>query len=131
MRIDTDVDRVLVEIEGAEYEVAPKTVAVADALIDAAARCDGKPEYKQYLADLEVLLGADAVRRLFPDGKRENIDRMQRIHAGVLEAFEYNSRAVQEQKAQRQRESLEPMSDFLRQLSQALNAEKNGIRRIK
>ena len=131
MRIDTDVDRVLVEIEGAEYEVAPKTVAVADALIDAAARCDGKPEYKQYLADLEVLLGADAVRRLFPDGKRENIDRMERIHAGVLEAFDYNSRAVQEQKAQRQRESLEPMSDFLRQLAQALNAEKNGIRRIK
>lgn len=131
MRIDTDVDRVLVEIEGAEYEVAPKTVAVADALIDAAARCDGKPEYKQYLADLEVLLGADAVRRLFPDGKRENIDRMQRIHAGVLDAFEYNSRAVQEHAAQRQRESLEPMSDFLRQLAQALNAEKNGIRRIK
>lgn len=131
MRIDTDVDRVLVEIEGAEYEVAPKTVAVADALIDAAARCDGKPEYKQYLADLEVLLGADAVRRLFPDGKRENIDRMQRIHAGVLDAFEYNSRAVQEHVAQRQRESLEPMSDFLRQLAQALNAEKNGIRRIK
>lgn len=131
MRIDTDVDRVLVEIEGAEYEVAPKTVAVADALIDAAARCDGKPEYKQYLADLEVLLGADAVRRLFQDGKRENIDRMQRIHAGVLEAFDYNNRAVQEQKAQRQRESLEPMSDFLRQLAQALNAEKNGIRRIK
>ena len=131
MRIDTDVDRVLVEIEGAEYEVAPKTVAVADALIDAAARCDGKPEYRLWLAELEVLLGADAVRRLFPDGKRENIDRMQRIHAGVLEAFDYNSRAVQEQKAQRQREALEPMSDFLRQLAQALNAEKNGIRRIK
>lgn len=131
MRIDTDIERVRIEIEGEEYEVAPKTVAVADALIDAAARCDGKPEYKQYLADLEVLLGADAVRRLFPDGKRENIDRMQRIHAGVLEAFDYNNRAVQEQKAQRQRESLEPMSDFLRQLAQALNAEKNGIRRIK
>ena len=131
MRIDTDIERVRIEIEGEEYEVAPKTVAVADALIDAAARCDGKPEYKQYLADLEVLLGADAVRRLFPDGKRENIDRMQRIHAGVLEAFDYNSRAVQEQKAQRQRESLEPMSDFLRQLAQVLNAEKNGIRRIK
>ena len=131
MRIDTDVDRVLVEIEGAEYEVAPKTVAVADALIDAAARCDGKPEYRLWLAELEVLLGADAVRRLFPDGKRENIDRMQRIHAGVLDAFEYNSRAVQEQAAQRQREALEPMSDFLRQLAQVLNAEKNGIRRIK
>lgn len=131
MRIDTDIERVRIEIEGEEYEVAPKTVAVADALIDAAARCDGKPEYKQYLADLEVLLGADAVRRLFPDGKRENIDRMQRIHAGVLEAFDYNNRAVQEQAAQRQREALEPMSDFLRQLAQALNAEKNGIRRIK
>ena len=131
MRIDTEVDHVFVEIEGAEYEVAPKTVAVADALIDAAARCDGKPQYRLWLAELEVLLGADAVRRLFPDGKRENIDRMQRIHAGVLEAFEYNSRAVQEHAAQRQREALAPMNDFLRQLAQVMNAEKNGIRRIK
>ncbi len=131
MRIDTEVDRVFVEIEGSEYEVAEKTVAVADALIDAAARCDGKPQYRLWIAELEVLLGADAVRRLFPDGKRENIDRMQRIHAGVLEAFEYNSRAVQEHAAQRQREALAPMNDFLRQLAQAMNAEKNGIRRIK
>ena len=132
MRIDTDIERVSVEIEGEEYEVAEKTVAVADALIDAAARCDGKPQYKLWLAELEVLLGADAVRRLFPDGKRENIDRMQRIHAGVLEAFEYNSRAVLERQAQLQREALEPMTDFLRQLESALKADaKNGIRRVK
>ena len=130
MRIDTDIERVSVEIEGDEYKVAEKTVAVADALIDAAARCDGKPEYKQYLADLEVLLGADAVRRLFPDGKRENIDRMQRIHAGVLDAFDYNSRVMQDAQAERQREMLAPVSDFMRQTAQLLKMdEKKGIRR--
>lgn len=130
MRIDTDIERVSVEIEGEEYEVAEKTVAVADALIDAAARCDGKPQYKLWLAELEVLLGADAVRRLFPDGKRENIDRMQRIHVGVLEAFDYNSRVMQDAQADRQRERLAPVSDFMRQTAQLLKMdEKKGIRR--
>ena len=130
MRIDTDIERVSVEIEGEEYEVAEKTVAVADALIDAAARCDGKPQYKLWLAELEVLLGADAVRRLFPDGKRENIDRMQRIHAGVLEAFDYNSRVMQDAQADRQRERLAPVSDCMRQTAQLLKMdEKKGIRR--
>lgn len=130
MRIDTDIERVSVEIEGEEYEVAEKTVAVADALIAAAVKNAGNPDYKIWLSDLEVLLGKDAVRKLFPGGKSENMDRMERIHAGVLEAFDYNSRVMQDAQADRQRERLAPVSDFMRQTAQLLKMdEKKGIRR--
>lgn len=132
MRIDTDVDQARVEIDGEEYAVAEKTIATAEALSDAFQRCEGKPVYRLWLAELEVLLGADAMRKLFRDGKRENIDRIQRIHAGVWEAFDKNGRDVLERKAQLQRDALEPMTDFLRQLESALKADaKNGIRRGK
>lgn len=132
MRIDTDIDHVRVEIDGEEYAVAEKTIATAEALSDAAQRCEGKPVYRLWLAELEVLLGADAMRNLFHDGKRENIDRIQRIHAGVWEAFDKNGRAVLERKAQLQCAQLEPMTDYLRQLESVLRADaKNGIRRAK
>lgn len=130
MRIDTDIERMSVEIEDEVYEVAEKTVAVADALIAAAEKNADKPNYKIWMADLEVLLGKDAVRKLFPGGKNENIDRMQRIHAGVLEAFDYNSRAMQDAQVERQREMLEPVNDFMRRTAQVLKMdEKKGIRR--
>lgn len=130
MRIDTDIERMSVEIEGEEYEVAEKTVAVADALIAAAEKNADKPNYKIWMADLEVLLGKDTVRKLFPGGKNENLDRMQRIHAGVLEAFDYNSRAMQDAQVERQREMLEPVNDFMRRTAQVLKMdEKKGIRR--
>ena len=132
MRIDTDIDQVRVEIDGEEYAVAEKTIATAEALSDSFQRCEGKPVYRLWLAELEVLLGADAMRKLFRDGKRENIDRIQRIHAGVWDAFDKNGRAVLERKAQLQCEQLEPMNDFLRNLGFALKADaKSGIRRAK
>lgn len=132
MRIDTDIDQVRVEIDGDEYAVAEKTIATAEALSDAAQRCDGKPQYRLWLAELEVLLGADAVRKLFHDGKRENIDRIQRIHAGVWDAFDKNGRDVLERKAQLQCAQLAPMTDYLRQLESVLRADaKSGIRRAK
>ena len=128
MRIDTDIEQIYVEIDGERYEVAEKTVAVVDALREAVEKCEGKPEYKLWLMELEILLGADAVRRLFADGKKENIDRLERIHEGVIQSFDHNAEEVREKRMQRQRDVLEPMQDYLRQLERALKAgAKNKI----
>lgn len=128
MRIDTDIEQIYVEIDGERYEVAEKTVAVVDALREAVEKCEGKPEYKLWLMELEILLGADAVRRLFADGKKENIDRLERIHEGVIMAFDHNAQEIREKRLQRQREALEPMQDYLRQLERSLRAgAKNKI----
>lgn len=124
--IDTAVERAAVMIEGTEYPVAEKTVAVVEKLLAAQHDCAGKPEYRLWLAELEVLLGKPAVKALFRDGKRENIDRMQAIHAGVCAAFERNSDRIDRETATRRSEAfaqlaeaVEPINALLRQLEQA------------
>ena len=128
--INTEIDNVIVEIEDKEYPVTEKTVETADKLAEAAKKCAGQPEYKLWLAELEVLLGKNAVKELFNSGKKENIDRIQRIHAGVLRAFDHNADALQEEETARQQEALAPLTELLRQLANvSRNEEKKVIRR--
>ncbi len=94
-RIDTHIDRIIVEIEGQEYALAEKTVKVAEALVEARRKLRDAPEYKLWRAELKILIGKCALRRLFRSGEEENLDRMQRIHAGVLRAFEHNAELVE------------------------------------
>lgn len=131
MRINTEVDTVIVEIDGEEYPVTEKTVAVAEALDAAAKKCVGKPEYLLWKSQLEVLLGKDAVKRLFSSGKNENIDRMERIYQGVSQAFEYNSKALEAELMNDTAgalsdfsHSLAPVTEFLKQIYR-MNASDN------
>lgn len=125
-RIHADVEPVSVEIDGVEYPVAARTVAVTEALMDAQRRCKGCAEFRLWLAELEILLGRAAVRKLFRDGKRENLDRMQQIHAGVCRAFERCGNEVERQRAAERAEvwseaaaALAPVNELLRQLERA------------
>lgn len=136
-RINTEVDQIVVEIDGEEYAVAPKTVGIADQLAAARRKCDGKPEYRLWLAELEILLGKDAVKTLFVSGNDENIDRMQMIHAGVFRAFEHNADAVEAEAAERKAENMEtlvrslaPLSELLKMV-QRMQANDGGVPQIR
>ena len=128
--INTEIEKVVVEIEEKEYPVAEKTIETADKLAEAAKKCTGQPEYKLWLAELEVLIGKNAVRELFNGGKKENIDRIQRIHAGVRRAFEHNADSLHEEETARQQELLAPLTELLRQLAAVSRSEdKKVVRR--
>lgn len=118
MQINTDIERVVVQIDGAVYDVAEKTAAVADKLIEAQVKCAGRAEYHLWLAELEILLGKTACKELFKLGKNENLDRLERIHAGVIEAFERNHDDLAAEKADRAAEQMAklfaPLNEFLR-----------------
>ena len=122
MRINTKIERVNVEIDGKTYEVAEKTVGIAEKLRDAETSCYGMPEYRLWLKDMEILLGADAVGALFPDGNDENLDRMERIHDGVLSAFDYNATKLREEHLRRQQEPIEPVRGLYRQIEKTFQA---------
>lgn len=134
MQINTEIDAVIVEIDGEEYPVAEKTVAVADALDAVAKKFDGKQVYQLWMAELEVLLGKDAVKRLFSSGKNENIDRIERIHHGVLQAFEYNSKALEAELMNDKADvlagisrSLAPLTELLKQVARMSTADDRKI----
>lgn len=132
-RIQTLVLPAAVEIEGAEYRVAERTVAVEEALRAAQKQLEGKPAHRLYLRELKILLGEAAVKQLFAAGRRENVDRLQQIHAGVCAAFERNAVRVERERAARHAQqwsdltaALAPIAAVLRQLERA---EEQIIRR--
>lgn len=122
MRINTKIERVNVEIDGKNYEVAEKTVAIAEKLRDAEMICDGMPEYRLWLKEIEILLGSEAVEELFRDGNDENLDRMERIHDGVLSAFEYNADKLREERQRKDQEPIESVRSLYRQIEKTLQA---------
>lgn len=124
--INTEIDHVVVEIDEKEYPVAEKTIEVAEKLFDVAKRMEGQPVYKLWMAELEVLLGKPAVRELFPNGKKENIDRLLKIHAGVLEAFDYNAEAVEAEKLEKQQDKIAGVTDMLKQIIAAAKIDDNS-----
>lgn len=115
MRIDTEIMAVTVEIGDKEYLVAEKTIETAERLKKAEddGLKRGRLEYEIWLDQLRILLGNEAVTELFPDGKRENMDRMGMIYRGVFEAFDYNGREAKDAAAQRSISQAEEMARAL------------------
>lgn len=135
MRIDTEIPAMTVEIEDREYPVAPRTVEIADQLLAAEKAHEGKPLYRLWMAELEILLGKNACRELFSDGRKENIDRLQRIYAGVSRAFNYTSDELESEVGERRMEAvataLAPVNELLRNM-RALDksgSERKSIKR--
>lgn len=124
--IDTYINDMSVEIDGKVYAVAAKTVEVAEKMHEAARRLEGQMEYKLWLAEMEILLGKEAVKEIFPNGRKENLDRMYRIYCGVYEAFEYTAELVRAEKMEKQKENIASVTDMLKTLIAAANAEKTG-----
>lgn len=122
MRIDTEINPIVVEIEDKEYEVAPRTVEVAEKLkrAEETAIKDKKPEFSLWLAQLEILLGRAAVKELFPGGKGENLDRMEAIYYGVLNAFDYNGREARDARTEETVEQAKEISEALKPLAELM-----------
>ena len=133
MRIDTEVPGMIVEIEDKEYPVAARTVAVCEKLLAAEKANVGQPAYRLWREELEILLGKEACRELFRDGKAENVDRLQLIYAGVARAFNHTAEGVEAEAGERRMaavaDALRPVNELLRNM-QALE-KREGLREIR
>ena len=121
MRIDTDIKTVLVEIDGEEYEVAENTIATFEKIDKVMTDMVGKPTFRVWMAVIEILLGKTAYKKIFSDGKNENIDRIERIYEGVMKAYRYNSETFREEQEQEKSDNvadrIKPITDMVKELN--------------
>lgn len=128
MRIDTEIRPVIVEIDGKEYDVAPKTVELLEKLRhaeDTAVKA-GKMRYEMEIEQLEILLGRQAVRELFSAGKRENVDRVDAIYYGVLDAFDASSRERREARTDAMADEFRAMAEALKPMAEMMALIRNN-----
>lgn len=120
IRIDTEFSNGVVEIDGEEYEVAPRTIEVCDRLTDIEKKTPAVPGYKLWMAELEVLLGKSAMRKIFPHGSKESVDRIQAVFAGVAKAFNGNSDAIEAEAAADEAMKNAPAIEQMEKLNKAI-----------
>lgn len=87
--IDTDVKRVSVTIDGTEYPVREYTEETEELLREHDRRAGTSTQYESDISLLEILLGKEAVKQLFPNGKKESLLRLHKIARGVIDAYRY------------------------------------------
>lgn len=128
MRIDTEIRPVIVEIDGKEYDVAPKTVELLEKLrgVEDAAVKAGKMRHEMEIEQLELLLGRQAVRELFSAGKKENVDRVDAIYYGVLEAFDASSRERREARTDAMADEFRAIAETLKPLAEMMALMRNA-----
>lgn len=128
MRIDTEIRPVIVEIDGKEYDVAPKTVELLEKLrgVEDAAVKAGKMRHEMEIEQLELLLGRQAVRELFKAGKNENVDRVDAIYYGVLEAFDASSRERREARTDAMADEFRAIAETLKPLAEMMALMRNN-----
>lgn len=128
MRIDTEIRPVIVEIDGKEYNVAPKTVELLEKLrgVEDAAVKAGKMRHEMEMEQLELLLGRQAVHELFSAGKKENVDRVDAIYYGVLEAFDASSRERREARTDAMADEFRAIAETLKPLAEMMALMRNA-----
>ncbi|MBE5807645.1 MAG: hypothetical protein E7317_04820 [Clostridiales bacterium] len=135
MRIDTEVLQTVVEIDDREYALAEKTVDVCERLRQAELDMVGKPQHRLWLAELEIVLGKAACRELFPNGRSENVDRLQMIYYGVFKAFNRVNDRLEEERLSDRAQKVEQLfagaNEFLRNLKNVDRAPKSGLKEIR
>ena len=80
--------KIFVRIDGEEYEIAPRTPEVDKKLQAHNDKVDSMSSYEASLNLCRILLGDDAVKKIFPNGDKENLNRMYFIAKGVDEAYQ-------------------------------------------
>lgn len=86
--INYDPKEIIVRIDGEEYVVAERTAEVDKKLQDHNDRLDNMSSYEASLNLCKILLGDEAVRKIFPKGEKENLNRMYYIAKAVDNAYQ-------------------------------------------
>ena len=79
---------IIVRIDGEEYKVAERTAEVDRKLQAHNDNLDNMSSYEASMNLCKILLGDDAVKKIFPKGEKENLNRMYYIAKAVANAYQ-------------------------------------------
>ena len=86
--ISYEPKEITVRIDGEEYKIAERTAEVDRRLQAHNDNIDNMTSYETSLNLCKILLGDDAVKKIFPKGEKENLNRMYYIAKAVDNAYQ-------------------------------------------
>ena len=125
--LTNDSKKIFVKINGEEYEVAERTAEIDEKLQAHNNNLDNMTSYEASYNLVKILLGDESAKKIFPNGKKENLTWMYRVAKAVDEAYQAE---YQELRDAEYEESLKKMDNLVQRTKPVIDMiERNNNRR--
>lgn len=125
--LTNDSKKIFVKINGEEYEVAERTAEIDEKLQAHNDNLDNMSSYEASYNLVKILLGDENAKKIFPNGKKENLTWMYRVAKAVDEAYQAE---YQELRDAEYEESLKKMDNLVQRTKPVIDMiERNNNRR--
>ena len=120
---------IFVRIDGAEYKVASRTPETDRKLQAHNDNLDKMSSYEASMNLCKILLGEDAVKQIFPNGEKENLNRMYYIARGVDDAYQEEYQEMKDKEFEDTLSKMDKLSERTKPVIEMIDRTNNARRR--
>ncbi len=121
MDLSYEPKEVYVTIDGVDYRVADRTDETEQKLAAHDKRIGSVSTFESDYELVEILLGKEAAAKIFPNGKRENLNRLAYIALGVLEAYKAEINAIREKELEKSLSTMDKLAEHAEPVLEMIN----------
>ena len=121
--------KIFVRIDGEEYEIAARTPETDKKLQTHNERIDQMTSYEASMNLCKILLGDDAVKKIFPNGDKENLNRMYFIAKGVDDAYQAEYQELKDKEFDQTLAKMDKLAERTKPVIEMIDRTNNARRR--
>lgn len=112
----------ILTVDGADYEIPQRTAELEEKIREHDNNLNDMSEYEANMQLLEILFGKTKAKKMFPEGKKTNLDKLSQCTGYAISLFMAEFNRVQSEKITQVMSDVEPL---LKQVTDATKAVKN------
>ena len=120
-KVEFEETTYLIELDGVEYEIPQRTAELEEKIREHDEKLPAMSEYDGNISMLEILFGKANVKKMFPEGKKVNLDKLAKVTKYSISLFMAEFNKIQAEEIQHSMQEIEPL---LKQVTEAGKAVK-------
>ena len=121
--------KISVRIDGEEYEVASRTPEIDKKLQEHNESLDSMSSYEASMNLCSILLGEEAAKKIFPNGDKENLNRMYFIAKGVDNAYQQEYQEMRDKEYEETLSKMDKLTERSKPIIEMIDRTNNARRR--
>ena len=121
--------RVSVRIDGEEYEIAERRPEIDEKLQTHNDNIGNMSSYEASYNLVRILLGDEAAKKIFPNGKQENLNRMYYIARGVDQAYQAEYQELRDKEFEDALSKMDRIAERTKPVIEMIDRTNGGKRR--
>ena len=103
--------------DGTVLDLPERTAEIYEKIVDLETKRERLSEYDYCREALEILYGKDGFKKIAPDGKKTNLDYLEKVQLVSLNLFMAEKIEAEREEMEKRVESLAPLTDKLKAIN--------------